>query len=64
MSREPENDPAPDAEERRALMRLAERLKDERPAPSAAFRGELRRLLIASRQSATRVRRWRPLAAS
>ena len=30
-----------------ALVQLAERLLDERPVPAAAFRGELRRRLLA-----------------
>ena len=64
MSREPEIDPALNAEERRAFMRLAERLEDERPGPSAAFPGELRRLLTASRRSTGRPRSYLVLAAS
>ena len=34
------------------LIRLAERLDHERPVPSAAFRGDLRRRLLAGAASA------------
>jgi hypothetical protein len=64
MNREWEIDPGLGGEERQALSRLADRLEHERPLPSPAFHGELRRLLIVPRRSATRARRYRALAVS
>jgi hypothetical protein len=43
------------------LIRLAERLERERPVPSAAFRGALRRRLLAGQISHTRPMRLRLL---
>jgi len=45
------------------LIRLAERLEQERPVPSAAFRGDLRRRLIAGARSHSRPARLRLLIA-
>ena len=45
------------------LVRLAERLDAERPIPSAAFRGELRRHLLAGQLSRSRPARLRLLIA-
>jgi len=45
------------------LIRLAERLEHERPVPSAAFRGDLRRRLIARTRSQSRPARLRLLIA-
>jgi len=45
------------------LIRLAERLERERPVPSAGFRGELRRRLIAGQSSHSRPARLRLLIA-
>jgi hypothetical protein len=45
------------------LIRLAERLEDERPLPSAAFRGDLRRRLLAAETSHRRPARLRLLIA-
>lgn len=44
------------AEERESLTRMAARLESERPVPGAAFRGDLRRELVAgeSRHTAPR----------
>jgi hypothetical protein len=44
-----------------ALIRLAERLDHERPLPSAAFRGALRRRLLAGEPSHPRPTRLRLL---
>ena len=44
-----------------ALIRLAERLERERPVPSAAFRGGLRRSLMSSGTSRSRPARLRLL---
>lgn len=52
------------AEERRALIELAERLECERPVPAPAFRGNLRRALLSSRQAPALAQRWQALAAS
>ena len=46
------------------LIRLAERLERERPVPSAAFRGDLRRRLVTGRASHSRPARLRLLIAS
>jgi hypothetical protein len=43
------------------LIRLAERLEHERPVPSAAFRGALRRRLLAAGTSRSRPARLRLL---
>ena len=43
------------------LVRLAERLAIERPLPTAAFRGELRRRLLAGGAHRARPRRLRAL---
>lgn len=43
------------------LLRLAERLEQERPVPSAAFRGELRRRLTAGGVQRSRPARLRAL---
>jgi hypothetical protein len=51
-------------EERQALSQLADRLERERPLPAAAFRGNLRRLLVAPRKPAPGAPRWQALAAS
>ncbi len=45
------------------LIRLAERLDRERPVPSAAFRGDLRRRLLAGRVAHRRPQRLRLLIA-
>jgi hypothetical protein len=42
-------EPDLEAGERRALLRMAERLQDERPLPSASFRGDLGRQLAMTR---------------
>ena len=46
------------------LIRLAERLDRERPVPAAAFRGDLRRRLLAGETSRTRPARLRLFIAS
>jgi hypothetical protein len=46
------------------LVRLAERLEDTRPTPSAAFRGDLRRRLLARAPMAGRPARLRLLVAA
>lgn len=48
----------PEIENDDGIERLAHRLEAERPVPSAAFRGELRRLLLgrAERQASAPVR--------
>lgn len=48
----PHHDPAPlgDPADSPELRELATRLERERPVPSAAFRGNLRRALLAERQ--------------
>jgi hypothetical protein len=46
------------------LIRLAHRLEDERPVPTAAFRGELRRRLLAAESSPSRPARLRLLITS
>jgi hypothetical protein len=46
------------------LVRLAERLQRERPVPSAGFRGELRRRLLAEEPGSARPRRLRALISS
>jgi hypothetical protein len=46
------------------LIRLAERLQRERPVPSAGFRGELRRRLLAEGSASARPRRLRTLIAA
>jgi len=43
------------------IVRLAERLQRERPVPSAGFRGELRRQLLAGAARHARPRRLRAL---
>lgn len=43
------------------VVRLAERLQRDRPVPSAGFRGELRRRLLAGEASFARPRRLRAL---
>ena len=43
------------------LIRLAERLEQERPVPTAAFRGDLRRRLLASGAQHSRPKRLRLL---
>jgi hypothetical protein len=45
------------------LIRLAERLEDERPVPTAAFRGELRRRLLDGEFTRSRPARLRLLIA-
>jgi len=45
------------------LIALAERLEHERPVPSAGFRGELRRSLLAGQVSRSRPARLRLLIA-
>jgi len=45
------------------LIRLAERLEHERPVPSAAFRGDLRRRLLAGTRAHSRPARLRLLIA-
>lgn len=65
MSHDRDFDPIPSAEEREALALLGHRLEHERPFPSAGFRGELRRhLLAAPRRSTSPSVRWRLWAAS
>ncbi|MDP2710966.1 MAG: hypothetical protein Q8O56_07085 [Solirubrobacteraceae bacterium] len=49
----------PDAPEE--LIRLAERLQQERPVPAAAFRGDLRRRLLSSGAQHSRPKRLRLL---
>jgi hypothetical protein len=46
------------------LIRMAERLEDERPVPSAAFRGTVRRRLLAGGAEHTRPARLRLLITS
>ena len=46
------------------LITLAERLERERPVPSAGFRGDLRRQLLAGELSRSRPARLRVLIAS
>ena len=46
------------------VIRLAERLERERPVPSASFRGDLRRRLLAGELGRTRPARLRLLIAS
>lgn len=53
------NDLEPNAPEE--LVRLAERLERERPVPTAAFRGELRRKLLAGGAAHRRPARLRVL---
>lgn len=45
------------------IVRLAERLQRERPVPTAGFRGELRRQLLAGAARHARPRRLRALIA-
>jgi hypothetical protein len=45
------------------LIRLAERLEQERPVPTAAFRGDLRRRLLAGALTPSRPARLRLLIA-
>lgn len=45
------------------LIRLAERLEQERPVPTAAFRGDLRRRLLAGELTRSRPARLRLLIA-
>ena len=52
-----------DAQAPGELILLAERLEHERPVPSAAFRGELRRRLLAGDISRSRPARLRLLIA-
>ena len=61
MTPEPDirSDLGPDAPDE--LVRLAERLQRDRPVPSAGFRGELRRRLLADEPSSARPRRLRAL---
>ena len=46
------------------VIRVAERLERERPVPSASFRGDLRRRLLAGELARTRPARLRLLIAS
>ena len=63
MSREPDFNPTPDEQE--ALTLIADRLEQGRPVPSAGFRGELRRTLLAApRRSSTIKQRYRLWAVS
>jgi hypothetical protein len=55
------DDLEPDAPDE--LVRLAERLEHERPVPSAAFRGDLRRHLMAGHPESARPARLRALIA-
>lgn len=64
MSRQDHIDPNLPPEERPALVPLRELLERERPVPSAAFRGELRRHLLGSRRGRASSPRWRLLAVS
>lgn len=54
--RDDDFEPNVPAEERESLTRVAARLESERPVPGAAFRGDLRRRLVAgeSRRTAPR----------
>jgi hypothetical protein len=55
-------DPSVPSDERTPLNAIGQRLQDERPVPRAAFRGDLRRTLIAggpARQGALTMSRWR-----
>jgi hypothetical protein len=42
----PDLEPGMEREEADGLVRVAERLREDRPLPAAAFRGRLRRLLL------------------
>lgn len=53
-------DPDLGPHEREALVRTAERLERNRPYPSPAFRGELRRSLLADRTPRARARATGP----
>jgi len=65
MNHDQDFDPIPSAEEREALAFLGHRLEHERPFPSAGFRGELRRhLLAAPRRSTSLKERYRLWAVS
>ena len=55
------DDLEPGAEER--LVRLAERLRDERPLPSPTFRGDLRRRVLSHAPEMTAPARLRTLIA-
>ena len=55
------DDLEPDAPDE--LIRLAERLEHERPVPTAAFRGDLRRRLLAGDLTRSRPARLRLLIA-
>lgn len=54
--------------DREDLSAIADRIRDERPVPRAAFRGDLRRLLLASpssrRGTSAAADRWRVLVAT
>ncbi|HEX8157765.1 MAG TPA: hypothetical protein VF526_10315 [Solirubrobacteraceae bacterium] len=58
-ARDIHSDLGPDAPDE--IVRLAERLQRERPVPAAAFRGELRRQLLAGGAVHARPRRLRAL---